>query len=125
MTPGFGASLDVTFGATLAHKRCYVTLLPTAVPTLCHHPFQPLLSTLPIGHNLVEKLEKRRAVMWHRDMAKLVSDHVVDGVNRGLYEAAIEEQASRRRHRPPSLSGLPHDETLRAESLGIREEVET
>lgn len=34
--------------------------------TLCHHPFQSLLPTLPIGHNLVEKLEKRRSVMWHR-----------------------------------------------------------
>ena len=58
-------------------------------------------------------------------MAELVGDHVVDGVDRRLHEAAVQQQASGRRHGPPSLPGLAYDETLRPECLGIREETET
>ena len=58
------------------------------------------------------------------DVAEFVSDHVVDGLDWSLYQTAIEQQASGRRHRSPSLPGLAHDETLRPECLRIRKETE-
>lgn len=50
-----------------------------------HGPFQSLLTTLPIGHHLVEELEEGGAVMRLRHMAEPVGDHVVDGVDRRLH----------------------------------------
>lgn len=58
-------------------------------------------------------------------MAELVGDHVVDGVDRRPHEAAVQQQASGRRHGPPSLPGLAYDETSRPECLRIREVAET
>ncbi len=57
-------------------------------------------------------------------MAELVSNHVVDGVDRRLHEAAVQQQASGRRHGPPSLPGLAYDEVFRPECLRIREVAE-
>lgn len=58
-------------------------------------------------------------------VAEFVGYHVVNSVNRRLHQAAIEQQASARRHGSPSLLGLTHDKTFRPECLGIREESET
>lgn len=90
-----------------------------------HGPFQSLLPALPVGQHLVEEIEEGCPVIGFGHVAELVGDHVVDGIDRRLHQTGVQQQASRRRHGPPSLSDLAHDEPLRPECLGIREQTET
>jgi hypothetical protein len=48
-----------------------------------------------------------------------VGDHVVDGIDRRLREAAVKQQASGRRHGPQSLPELPHDDICRPKCLWV------
>src|SRR5690606_31560445 len=59
--------------------------------------------------------------MWHRDVAELVRDDVVDGIHRRLDQPAIKQQARCRRHRTPTLPKLADDQALGAKVFRGRE----
>ena len=52
-------------------------------------------------------------------MAELVRDHVVDCIDRGSDQNAVEHKRARGRHRPPTLPQLHDDDAGRFMLLGI------
>ena len=65
---------------------------------LCHDPLEPLLPALPIWHHSVQQFKEGCAVVRLSDVAKLVGDDVIDGVDRSFDKASVEQQAVRGRH---------------------------
>jgi hypothetical protein len=61
-----------------------------------HDPLEALLPPLPIRHHSVQKAKEGRAVVGLSDVAKLVSDDIVDGINRGLNETSVQQETVRR-----------------------------
>jgi hypothetical protein len=53
------------------------------------------------------------------DVAQLVGNDAVNGIDRCLGQATIEEQPPRRRHRTPALLDLPKNQASRPECLGV------
>jgi hypothetical protein len=52
-------------------------------------------------------------------VAQLVGNDVVNGIDRCLDQATIEEQPPSRRHRTPALLDLPNNQASRPECLGV------
>lgn len=55
------------------------------------------------------------------NVTKFVGDHIVYGIHGCFNQSAIEHEARRRRHGPPSLSKLAHNQSFRAKFLRCRE----
>ena len=64
----------------------------------CHDPLEPLFPTLPVRHHSVQQVKEGSAVVWLSDVAKLVGDDVIDGVDRSFDQASVEQEAVRGRH---------------------------
>jgi len=69
-------------------------------------------------HTLKEFIE-RGAVVWLGDVAQYVCNDIVNGIDRCLDQATIEQQPPSRRHRPPALLDLAHNQASRPECLGV------
>ena len=69
---------------------------PNRCVPLRHPLLQPPLPPRPIRHDPVQQPVERRPVMRLRHVAEFMRDHVVDRVDRGFDEPAVEQQPPRR-----------------------------
>ena len=74
---------------------------------------------LPIGEHTIQEFVEGGPVVWLGDVAQLVGNDVVNGIDRCLDQATIEQQPPSRRHRTPALLDLPDNQASRPECLGV------
>ena len=63
-----------------------------------HDPLEPLFPAFPVRHHSVQQVKEGCAVVWLSDVAKLVGDDVINGVDRSFDKASVEQEAVRGRH---------------------------
>ena len=74
---------------------------------------------LPIGEHTIQEFIECGAVVWLGDVTQFVGYDIVNGIDRCLDQAPIEEQPPSRRHRAPALLDLPNNQASRPECLGV------
>lgn len=85
----------------------YVTRSLACSSTSRHRLLKPSFPLLPVGHHPVRQAGERRHMARLGHVAELVRGDVIDRSGRCLDRAAVEEQATRRRQRPPLLHRGP------------------
>ncbi len=84
-----------------------------------HYALQALLAVLPIGEHTIQEFVEGGPMVWLGDVAQLVGNDVVNGIDWCLDQATIEEQPPSRRHRTPALLDLPNNQASWPERLGV------
>lgn len=72
-----------------APRESQVIFLGQIFPRSCHRPLEPQFSSFPVRHNPPEELIKCGSMVGLGNVAKLMGDDIVDGVDRGLDQSPI------------------------------------